>query len=73
MGYIRAEEVLPIEIIELIQQYVDGTNVYIPRKEGNRVTWGNANSTKEKLHNRNRNIYRDYLEGYKVNELAEKY
>ena len=36
MGYIRAEKILPIEIIELIQQYVDGTNIYIPRKTGNR-------------------------------------
>lgn len=24
MGYRKAEEILPIEIIELIQQYVDG-------------------------------------------------
>ncbi len=31
MGYIRAEEILPIEVIELIQQYVDGKNIYIPR------------------------------------------
>ena len=36
MGYIRAEEILPDEVIELIQQYVDGTNIYIPRKKENR-------------------------------------
>ena len=30
MGYLKAEEVLPIELIELIQQYTDGTNIYIP-------------------------------------------
>ncbi|EOS43880.1 hypothetical protein C809_03738 [Lachnospiraceae bacterium MD335] len=29
MGYIRAEEILPVEVIELIQQYVDGENIYI--------------------------------------------
>ena len=40
MGYIRAEEVLPIEIIELIQKYVDGANIYIPRKQENRQEWG---------------------------------
>ena len=28
----KAEEILPMEIIELIQQYVDGENIYIPRK-----------------------------------------
>ena len=36
MGYIKAEEILPVEIIELIQQYVDGTNIYIFR--GSRKT-----------------------------------
>ena len=28
MGYIKAEEVLPAEVIELIQQYVDGANMF---------------------------------------------
>lgn len=34
MGYIRAEKILPIEIVELIQEYVDGENIYIPKKKG---------------------------------------
>ena len=33
MGYRRAEEILPKEIIEMIQEYVDGENIYIPRKK----------------------------------------
>ncbi len=73
MGYKRAEEILPVELIELIQQYVDGTNIYIPRREGNRTTWGYANNTREKLSNRDENIYREYLEGKNVYELSEKY
>lgn len=32
MGYIRAEEILPKEVVALIQQYVDGQTIYIPRK-----------------------------------------
>ena len=40
MGYIRAEEILPVEIIEQIQKYVDGANIYIPRKQVNRQDWG---------------------------------
>ena len=35
MGYIKAENVLPDEIIELIQNYIDGEYLYIPRKKGN--------------------------------------
>ena len=30
MSYISAEEVLPLELIETIQQYVNGKAIYIP-------------------------------------------
>ncbi|MGN0156724.1 MAG: CD3324 family protein [Lachnospiraceae bacterium] len=73
MGYRRAEEILPIEIIELIQQYVDGTNLYIPRKENHRREWGEGTSYKYELQSRNQSIYRDYLSGMTVYELAENY
>ena len=36
----KAAEILPVEVIELIQQYVDGENIYIPRKEEKRQKWG---------------------------------
>ena len=73
MCYIKAKEVLPGYIIELIQQYVDGENIYIPKKEGNRLNWGNRTNTKEELAIRNIQIYRDYISGVKRNILAEKY
>lgn len=73
MGYIRAEEILPIEVIELIQQYVDGENIYIPRKAANRQAWGTGTQIKQELRMRNRQIYKDYLAGSKISELASKY
>ena len=73
MGYIKAEEILPIEIIELIQRYVDGTNIYIPRKQENRQKWGTKTSYKCELQNRNQMIYKDYLAGEPVCELAKNY
>ncbi len=73
MGYIRAEEILPVEVIELIQQYVDGENIYIPRKETNRQAWGAGTQIKQELLARNRQIYKDYLAGIKTSELACKY
>ena len=33
MSYVSAEEILPKELIETIQQYVSGKNIYIPAKE----------------------------------------
>lgn len=73
MGYLKAEEILPIEIIELIQQYVDGTNIYIPRKQENRQEWGAKTAYRCELQNRNQSIYKDYLSGMTVCELAKGY
>lgn len=73
MGYIRAEEILPIEIIELIQQYVDGENIYIPRKSQHRQAWGTNTQIKQELLVRNQQIYKDYLAGSTTSELACKY
>ena len=73
MGYIRAEEILPGEIIELIQQYVDGASIYIPRKQENRQEWGAKTSYRVELQDRNHLIYTDYLSGVSMDELAETY
>ena len=73
MGYIRAEEILPIEVIELIQQYVDGTNIYIPRKQENSQEWGTKTAYRFELQNRNALIYQDYLSGMTIHEIAECY
>lgn len=73
MGYIRAEEILPNEIIELIQKYVDGQNIYIPKKENNRSEWGNKTGIRQELIIRDRNIYADFDMGMKMPELADKY
>lgn len=73
MGYIKAEEILPNEIIEMIQQYVDGANIYIPRKDDKRAGWGQLNHAKEKIYARDMNIYQEYNHGNAVPELAEKY
>ena len=73
MGYMKAEEILPIEIIELIQQYVDGENIYIPRKPAHRQTLGTGTQIKQELLMRNQQIYMDYLAGNKTSELACKY
>ena len=73
MGYIKAEEILPIEIIELIQQYVDGESIYIPRKSSHRQAWGTGTQIKQELLRRDRQIYEEYLAGSNTEELAGRY
>ena len=73
MCYITAKEVLPKEVIELIQKYVDGEYIYIPRKECNRQEWGAKTSTREEVKLRNESIYAEYMDGLSRQKLAEKY
>ncbi|MBD5526921.1 MAG: hypothetical protein HDR02_00715 [Lachnospiraceae bacterium] len=73
MGYRNAGEILPVEIIELIQQYVDGENIYIPRRSENRLKWGSRTEITRELSHRNKLIYADFSEGMSTLELADKY
>lgn len=73
MGYRRAEQILPNEIIELIQNYVDGECIYIPRKENARRNWGENTNIRKELKERNLSIYLDYQGGMKETQIAEKY
>lgn len=43
MGYVRATEVLPDDIIRLIQTYVEGELIYIPKQ--NKKRWGTNTET----------------------------
>ena len=73
MSYRSAQQILPEELIELIQQYVDGDYLYIPRKETGRKKWGENTNTRSELAERNALIYADYRQGISTAGLAEKY
>ncbi|MBS6504075.1 MAG: hypothetical protein KH415_21140 [Clostridium sp.] len=73
MCYIKAKEVLPLEIIELIQKYIDGEYIYIPKKECNRQQWGSNTTTRYEINLRNYNIFKEYMDGVSRKDLIEKY
>lgn len=73
MGYVRAEQILPEEIIHLIQQYVDGECIYIPRRSNERKEWGTKTGIRKDLASRNKDIYLDYEQGYSMEQLACRY
>lgn len=73
MVYKNLKEILPEEMKKLIQEYVDGENVYIPRKEENRKPWGDDTNTKILINTRNIEIYKKYQYGSRVLDLAEEY
>ncbi len=71
MSYLRAEEILPKELIETIQQYVSGQNIYIPSRE--KKEWGSVSDTRKLLIERNRSIYEKYRQGVPAEELCREY
>ena len=73
MRYIKAEDVLPLDVLELVQQYADGEMLYIPKRKTGHNAWGSLSGAKEYLLKRNALIYSDYLSGLGVKLLAEKY
>jgi len=73
MGYIRAEEILPEHIVALLQEYAEGQMIYVPKKKEHKALWGALSGARDQLGHRNIAIYREYLAGVKVAQLAEKY
>lgn len=73
MKYVKANNVLPEDMIKKIQEYVDGEFLYIPRKDGKQKSWGEKNGTKNMLKNRNRDIFKKYNQGITVKKLAIMY
>ena len=72
MSYIKAEEILPEELIRQIQEYADGVYIYIPRKPGTRHAWGQETDYKAELKIRNDRIRSDYGVGASVQALSQK-
>ena len=73
VSYIKAEEILPEELIRKIQEYADGVYIYIPRRPGNRQPWGQETGYKAELKLRNDRIRSDYAAGENVTALSRKY
>lgn len=71
MSYISAEDVLPKELIETIQQYVSGKNIYIPCKE--KKVWGSQTKTKQYYKMRNQEICIKHKDGVSIKTLATTY
>lgn len=73
MKHIKANNVLPEELMKEIQKYIQGEYVYIPIEQGIRKEWGTSSGTKKELTKRNSEIKKEFLKGISKENLAEKY
>ena len=58
MKYVKAQDVLPEEIIEILQKYVDGKYLYIPRNNENQKAWGENSAITKSLNAINTEIFK---------------
>lgn len=73
MCYKKAAGVLPPDLLQLVQEYVSGEYIYIPKKLEEKKKWGSCTSTKQEMKKRNGQIYNDYITGSSSAVLSEKY
>lgn len=73
MNYKNGKDVLPPELLKWLQDYVQGELVYIPKKEENRVGWGQSNGTRMLIEVRNGEIRKMYMSGTTVDCLMEQF
>lgn len=73
MRYVKAEEILPQELVEEIQKYIKGSYIYIPTNSKERKKWGEKSGAREMLLKRNQDIKCKYIDGATVHELADEY
>lgn len=73
MKYVKADAVLPEELIIEIQKYVQGETIYIPKPERTRKKWGAKSGSRSFFETRNSSIRLAFQQGSTIQELAEQY
>lgn len=71
MNYKNAKDIFPPELLQEIQNYVQGERIYIPQLENMRVTWGKKSGSRQEITFRNKEILEKYKDGLTMDELAE--
>ena len=73
MKYIKADSILPVALVEELQNYIQGGYIYIPSKKDNKKKWGELSGYKLEIKQRNIKIKKDYQQGKSIDELADSY
>jgi len=72
MKYVNAKDILPEEILKLLQTYAAGTLLYVP-KEGEEKSWGEVSGYRTYLLKRNRMILNFFQYGVSLDEISNTF
>lgn len=73
MKYLNAAAVLPDDLMERLQDFVQGGYLYIPSKKGKHRSWGELSGYREEIDNRNGRIQQAYASGKSIEDIAESF
>ena len=73
MKYHRAEDILPERLVAELQEYIQGSYLYIPASKGNRRGWGELSGCRQELAQRNAQIRQAFQQGEPLEALADRY
>ncbi|WP_066495418.1 CD3324 family protein [Abyssisolibacter fermentans] len=73
MNYKNGKDILPNELLMELQRYIQGEIIYIPKQKNKHAAWGENNGTRKALKVRNKEIYKLYKSGQRINEIMKMY
>lgn len=73
MTTVKANTVLPDDLLREIQLYIQGETIYIPKKDSSHAKWGSQSGTRKRLDERNSAIRASFKKGSTISQLAEEY
>jgi Mor family transcriptional regulator len=70
--YVNAAKILPSHLLEALQEYAAGQQIYVPRPE-ERLAWGQRSGAREALHARNEAIRERRAAGASIDDLMAEF
>jgi Mor family transcriptional regulator len=68
----KGKDVLPARLLKEIQEYVEGSLVYIPKKS-NKAGWGYLSGARESIDQRNKRMINLFECGKSIGDLAKQF
>lgn len=72
-NYIKADTLLPKELLKEVQRYAQGQLIYIPKDKNDRQKWGASSGGRKLINERNDEICRCFSNGTAISTLADIY
>lgn len=73
MGYVKAETILPDNLVREIQKYIQGEYLYIPSENTTRKKWGEKSGARQSIQSRNEAIRKKHRNGHTIENLSEEF